>query len=134
MAVQHWGVDQTFIAAIDLSASQYHFVQAGSVAGEVTLSTTASGSAIGVLQNDPKATEMATVRVFGFTKVKVNTEAAASPWVCGLYVKSASDGRCAGALNPAASAHRVGIAYQSISTGSGMLGEIFFTGPQRWAA
>lgn len=134
MAVQYWGIDQTYIAAIDLSASQYHFVKAGSVSGEVTLHNVAGGSPLGVLQNDPKASEMATVRVFGFTKVKVNCEAAASPLVFGNFVKAASDGRVCGALNPAASVTQVGIAQESVSSGCGMLASIWLTGPHRWAA
>lgn len=134
MAVQYWGVDHTYVAAVNLSASQYHFVAAGSVAGEVTLQSTAAGSPIGVLQNDPAAGEMATVRVFGFTKVKANTEASASALVAGRYVKAGSDGRCCGALNPAASEFNVGIAQESIASGCGMLTTIWFTGPRRWAA
>jgi len=133
MAVQYWGIDHTYIAAIDLSASQYHFVKAGSVAGEVSLSNVVAGSPLGVLQNDPKAGEMATVRVFGFTKVEVNCESAASPLVFGQWVKTASDGRACGALNPAASATRLGIAQESIASGCGMNATIFLTGPQKWA-
>jgi len=125
MAQYNWGLDQSYTAAVDLSASQYYFVIAGSVAGEVTISATAAASCLGVLQNDPRAAEEATVRVFGFSKVRANTESAASPLVWGQYVKSGSDGMCTGALNPSACTCWMGRAEESLASGSGVYVRIF---------
>ena len=128
MATYDWGVDRSFKAAIDLSASQYSFVKAGSVAGEVTLAVTTGGSVIGVLQNKPKAAEEATVRVLGFTKVRAQSSAAASPLTYGGFVKSGSDGAAwgCGAQALAASTFTAGIAYEAYATATGcVLAEIF---------
>lgn len=111
MATYNWGVDKTFTAAIDLSASQYRFVTGGSIAGEVTLNTTAGGSALGVLQNDPKAAEEAVVRVFGFTKVKA--DGSASALVYNAPVKAGSAGMCEGFIVGAACAWAMGITLEA---------------------
>ena len=76
MAVYHTipGADVSFVAAVNLSSCQYFFVQAGSVAGEVTGATGASNPApLGVLQNSPSAGQEARVRLVGPTKVKAVT-------------------------------------------------------------
>jgi len=62
--------DVSFIAGVDFSTSQYQFVTPGSVAGEVTLGTGASGPApIGIIQNNPSAGQEARVRILGFSKL-----------------------------------------------------------------
>jgi len=122
-----------FTADVDLSGSQYQMVKASSTAGNVQLCGTAAASAIGVLQNDPKAGEEASVLVFGPTLVSANAESAASPLVYGGQVKCASDGRAAGMLNPAASSYSVGYALEALASGCGVKVEIFFTGPRRAA-
>jgi len=124
MATYNWGVDKTFIALDDLSSYQYRFVHA-SGAGYVSLSVTAAGSVLGVLQNDPVAGEEAAVRMIGFTKVMSNCESAASPLVFGSFVKSGSDGMATGAANPAASSFTAGVSMESVATGSGQYIEIF---------
>ena len=128
MATYDWGLDRTFKAAIDLSASQYSFVIAGSIAGECTLATTTGGSVIGVLQNKPRATEGATVRVLGFSKVRAQSSAGASPLTWGGFVKAGSDG-CAwgcGVQATAASTFSAGISYDAYATSTGcVMAEIF---------
>lgn len=113
-------------ASVDLSASQYQFVTAGSIEGEVkVMSGSVAGSALGVLVNDPKATEEATVCVFGFTKVSANAEEAASPLVAGGLIKAASDGRATGMLNYSASTWSLGWSSCALATGSGVYIEMF---------
>ena len=126
MATYNWGVDKSFIAGEDMSASQYYFViPVASAAGYVEIAGTAAASVLGVLQNDPVAGEEAQVRMMGFTKVRCNAESAASPLVFGGLVKSASDGMATGALNPAASSITAGVSMEAVATGSGQYIEIF---------
>jgi hypothetical protein len=125
MATYNWGLDKGFLADVDLSASQYYFVIPASTAGYVKIAATAAASVLGVLQNDPKAGEVATVRMLGFSKVRANAESAASPIVFGGLVKSGSHGQAVGALNPAASSITAGVAMEAYSSGSGAYIEIF---------
>ncbi len=83
--------DEIFTAAVSLASSQYFFVTAGSITGEVVIATGASNPApLGVLQNTPAAAGKAIVRVFGRTSI------AASPNACdlrfGRFVTAASNG------------------------------------------
>jgi hypothetical protein len=57
----------SFEAGADLSGQQFHFVKMNNT-GQVILAT-ASGDAIGVLQNKPKLGGAATVCIIGVTKV-----------------------------------------------------------------
>ena len=125
MATYNWGVDKTFLADVDLSASQYYFVVPASRAGYVQINGVAAASVLGVLQNDPVAGEEAVVRMLGFTKVRSNTNAGASPLAFGGLVKSASDGMATGALNPAASSITAGVSMEAVASGSGQYVEIF---------
>lgn len=127
MATYDWGVDRTFIAAVDLSASQYSIMKAGSIAGECTLNATSAGSCLGVLQNKPKATEAATVRVLGFSKVHIQSDAGASPPTWGGFVKSGSDGKAIGYISSTASQYACGIFYDTtFTTSTGcIMGEMF---------
>jgi hypothetical protein len=90
-------IDESFKAAVDLSSYQYCFVKAGSIAGEVTYA--AGGSAplpLGVLQNDPDATQEATVRIFGVSKLSASgalSTGAASAIAHGDPLTSGSNGK-----------------------------------------
>ena len=92
-----WGLDESFTAATNLSASQWHFVQAGSISGEVAICTGGSiPGPIGILQNDPVAGEQATVRLFGISKLSacaaIQPGAAASAIIMGDFLVSGSSG------------------------------------------
>ena len=64
-----YAIDESFTASTDLSAKQYFWVKCGSVAGEVSLATGASGPmALGILQNNPKQGDAAVVRLLGVSK------------------------------------------------------------------
>lgn len=109
-----WGSDQSFKAAVDLNDYQYRFVISGSVEGEITFAATLAGSALGVLQNDPRAGEEATVRVAGISKVMAD---AASALTYGCLVKTGSTGMAIGMANPAASTFSVGYCQEAVSSG-----------------
>ncbi len=136
MAVYNWGVDATFKAWQDFSSSQYRFVKAGSISGEITLQATANASCIGVIQNDPKALEEATVRVLGFSKVQADTEAGASPITVGGWVNSASQGTAKGMQGCTnASVFWQGVVIDTAyATGSGAYIQVLLLGPQRTGA
>ena len=73
MATQGNEIRQTFVAGADLSNKQYTLVTCNGVAadGERTVVSPAAGAkADGVVINNPKNTQAATVVVFGRTKVK----------------------------------------------------------------
>jgi hypothetical protein len=118
-----WGLDLSFKADVDFSASQWCLVRPASTAGYVELANTANSSVLGVIQNDPKAGEEATVRVLGTTKVRSNADASALSW--GRFLKSGSDGMVAGYLSYAASVNAVGLCLEALSSGSGILTEMF---------
>lgn len=74
------GIDETFLADVDLSSCQYRFVMPASTKDYVTGATGASNPApLGVLQNAPVAGAIARVRVFGVTCM-----VAVTPSGCGL--------------------------------------------------
>ena len=69
--------DMPMTACGDLGDYQYHFVRGASTAGRVEVANGASGPMpFGVLQNDPRNLEEATVRVWGTSKVVVSGSAA----------------------------------------------------------
>jgi hypothetical protein len=128
MATYDWGVDRSFKAAMDLSACQYRFVAAGSVAGEVTGLVTVGAQSIGVLQNKPRSGEEATVRVLGFSKVC--SDSSSNPtW--GAFVQSSSTGMALGyGAAQAASKFSTGVMMDTtVTTGSSTMVEIFVTQP-----
>ena len=129
MATYNYGIDKTLIAAVDLSSYQYYVMVAGSTAGECTVATGHGASAIGILQNDPTAGEEAVVRVFGFSKVRATTEAAASTLKAWNPVKSSSTGMITGFVtSTAGSANwQLGLSTETYSTGSGAYLEMFVT-------
>jgi hypothetical protein len=123
MAVYNWGVDKTFIADVDMNTAQYKFVTAASTGDRyVKAATVAGGSSFGVLQNDPRAGEEATVRVWGFTKVMANANASALAFA--KFVKSGSDGMACGAANLAASDNALGMSMETLTSGSGIYVEV----------
>jgi len=132
MATYNWGVDRTFKAGMpNLGDYQYGFVKLGGTAACMVINaSTIGGSVLGVLQNDPKsASDLAVVRVAGFTKIRVDTENAASPVIAGQWVKSASNGWAIGCradkFAVAASTWCTGIALENIASGSGQYIEIY---------
>lgn len=128
-------VDLSLIANADLSAKQYHFVTAGSVAGEVKACSTAAGSVLGVLQNDPKQGEEATVRIMGPTLLTIDTDAGASAVTYGGFLTCASQGMARG-NNPvyATCCFVPAIALEAVSTGSGVVISAILLPPlNRWS-
>ena len=65
--------DESYQAAVDLSASQYRAVKFGSV--ENTVSLAAVGAGIGVIQNKPEAGQAVQVRHLGISRVVVDGNA-----------------------------------------------------------
>ena len=124
-----WGLDVPFKAAVDLSSYQYYLMKAGSIAGEVTFNATANGSCLGVLQNDPTAGEEAAVRIFGSTKVRASTEQAASLINWGGLLKSSSTGMATGYVGTTASYFAVGMAFETVASGSGQYIDAFVFPP-----
>lgn len=94
-----FAIDESFKAAVDLSSYQYRFVRAGSVAGEVIYASGGSSPMpLGVLQNDPTAGDVASVRLLGVTKLTVNgllssDGTTASDFGNGDPIVSGSDGK-----------------------------------------
>lgn len=56
------------VAAADLSTKQYHIAALASTARQVKVAAAATGTVIGILQNDPLAGEAASVVCAGMTK------------------------------------------------------------------
>lgn len=115
-----FGFDYTFVADIDLSASQYRFVVPASTVGNIKGSVTSGASVFGVLQNDPKAGEVATVRVLGTTLLYVDS---ASPASYGKFLKTGSNGQGLGYQSLTASTFGAAIALDNVTSGSGILVE-----------
>jgi hypothetical protein len=127
-------ITRSFTSACDFNSGsgQYTFVRAGSIAGEVTgmAPLLINSSPLGVLQNDPKQGDEATVCLFGLTKIRVETEDAASPLTFGGLVKCASSGKAIGTdTTKSASINVVGVALEAVASGSGSYIEMWFTGP-----
>lgn len=87
MTYEGTAVDWTFVAAADLSAAQYKFVELDAN-GKVTVCNAATDIPVGVLQNDPASGEAATVRVFGISKV-----AADAALTIGNLIGTSADGQ-----------------------------------------
>lgn len=74
MAYEQPGLKITLIAAADLSAKQYCFVNADTTAaGSKAALPSAGGRAVGVLQNKPASGEAAEICVDGISKCLVGT-------------------------------------------------------------
>jgi hypothetical protein len=122
VATFNWGVDFTYLADTDLDTSQYKFVVPASTAGYCKVCAVAGASVLGVLQNDPRAGEEATVRTMGYTKVMANANVAGSTITFGKFVKSGSDGQAQGFADviATASGNAVGMAEETLASGSGI--------------
>jgi len=96
MALERRGFDVNMIADVDLNSYQYHFVMpastsAGGSARRVKLSTgTCNPAPIGILQNDPRAGDVAQVRIEGVSRLMCNLTA--SGLYTGRTITCASDG------------------------------------------
>jgi len=89
-------LDISLEAAEDLSSYQYHFVTLDSD-GKVQLLNAAGDTVIGVLQNDPKSGEEASVRVLGVSKVVANDALAVLTAVKAEFVGVTDCGKAADA-------------------------------------
>lgn len=117
------GIDIPVTASGDLNSVQFRFVTKGGADKNVIQATGASNPyPIGVLQNDPRDGETANVRIWGTSKVYV--DAAASQLVYGGLVTCGSTGLAVPEGATSGSAPIVGMMLTSISSGSGVLGEI----------
>lgn len=109
------GLDFPFSASGDLDAVQYRFVMQATTAGRVLRATGASNPApLGVLQNDPKSGDTATVRIWGISFLDVNADTAIS---YGDYLTSSSVGH--GVINTNGSSVAA-VALQAVTSGSGV--------------
>jgi hypothetical protein len=130
MAVYGMQITKSFKSDVDLSASgRYTLVTNSSAAGYITKAgSVVNSSALGVLQNNPKAGEEALVCLFGLTKIWIEcTPSDASPVLVGGYLKAASSGKCSGTVPLAsASMNIMGVALEAVASGSGQYIEMFF--------
>jgi hypothetical protein len=106
MASYNWGVDKTYIASADMTSSQ------------VKVAATAGVYAIGILQNNPKSGEEATVRVMGYSKVHAEGGTAIT---CGSYISTGSLGECIAATSTTACAYILGRAEETLSSGADVM-------------
>jgi hypothetical protein len=120
--------DASFIAASDLSTSQF-MVVSSSAAGYVDLCTASSGSVavvtrgIGILQNNPTSGHAAIVRILGKSKAVASSSAAIT---MGYFVATTTWG----ALTTATTgAWVLGPAMTASTGGSGQLIEVLLNGP-----
>lgn len=131
MATTGNGIRESFVAAVDLSSYQWHFVKAGSVSGEVNVSTGGSDPyPLGILENDPTAGQEAIVCLFGLSKVSASarasgTGAAACAIAMGGNIVSSSLGL---GVKGAASAINA-IALETVTSGTGGVIRVFVLSP-----
>ncbi len=119
MATYNYGIDLPFSASGDLTAKQYYFVTHASAAKRVQASTGASNPApIGVLQNDPRTGEEATVRVWGVSKVVADADTAIG---YGDYLTSGSTGMAVINTNGSSVA---AMSLQDLTSGTGVYIEV----------
>lgn len=129
MATYGVGFDESFKAAVDLSAKQYYWVRAGSVVNEVALATGGSvPQPIGILQNNPKAGEEAVVRIFGISKLAASATAstgAASAIANGDIITCGSGGL---GVKASASVFNA-MALEAVGSGTGATIKVFINPP-----
>jgi hypothetical protein len=120
----------TFVAGVDFSAcptTQYRFVRAGSIAGEVRLASGASNPGpLGVLQNSPSTGQEAVVVMIGPTKLAVNGAPCTISF--GKYIICASDG-FGQALDVTTCNSYSATWLAPTATTASVIGEGFFWGP-----
>lgn len=92
MAIEHSGLDASFIAAEDLSAHQYNFIHQ---ADDTTVDLVDSGAEfpLGILQNAPVLGETAVVRLTGTSKLVMNALVAVGALVKVEYVGATDNGK-----------------------------------------
>lgn len=115
--------DLPMTASGDLDTAQYHFVMPATTAKRVLLASGGSGPApMGVLQNDPRSLEAATVRVMGTTQLYMSTACGAIGY--GDWITSGSDGQ--GVLAAGAGGSNIhGMALAALASGSGVVLEAY---------
>lgn len=115
MATYNYGIDLPFSASGDLTNKQYYFVIPSGAAKRVQVATGASNPApLGVLQNDPRTGEEATVRVWGVSKVVADADTAIA---YGDFLTSGSTGMAVVNTNGSSVA---AVALQALSSGTGV--------------
>ena len=111
------GLDLPFTASGDMNSYQYYFVKCASTSNRIDVATGGSDPApIGVIQNDPYSTDLATVRVLGISKVFVSSSVAIQ---VGNLLTAGSAG-AAEIVNSDGSAFHA-VALEDISAGSGYI-------------
>ena len=83
---------ETFKAAADLSAAQYHFVKLNATGG-IVLCDSADDVPIGVLQDDPAGGQDGNVMLSGTTKLEVERGAAGTAVAIGDRIGTGGNGR-----------------------------------------
>ena len=92
MAIDHSGLDVSYIAGEDLSSHQFHFVHLENDT-QVTLMDNATEFPIGILQNTPASGEAAVVRVTGTSYLKMNGAVAVGAKVKHEYLSGSDCGK-----------------------------------------
>jgi len=91
MAFENGILDVSFPAAEDLTNDQYRFVVLSGTS--MRRPNAETDVVLGILQNAPKITEAATVRVIGISKLQANDALAAGVFVKAEYVSAADAGK-----------------------------------------
>lgn len=118
------GIDLPFSASGDSDTWQYHWVKPAGTAKRFDLATGGSGpAALGVLQNDPRSGEEATVRVFGTTFIFADATSTAIGYAD--WLSCGSDGQ---AIIAAGSVVQ-GIALQALASGASVKIEAYIFPP-----
>jgi hypothetical protein len=119
-------IDIPMSASGDLEDVQYLFVQPAETAKYVLTATGGSGPApLGVLQNDPRSTEGAAVRLFGTSLLECSTACGAIGY--GDWLTSGSNGQ--GVLAAGAGSTVCAMSMGELSSGSGVLIEALIFPP-----
>jgi hypothetical protein len=117
MATYNYGIYYPFSASGDLSAAQYRFVTQAGTAKRVIRSTGACNPApMGILQNDPRSGEEATVCVWGVSKVLADAETGTAI-AYGDFLTSGSTGMAVANTNGSSVA---AVALEALASGSGI--------------
>lgn len=110
---EYWSIPG-LSAASSLASAQYYVVQLCSTVGQVKLATSGTSKVIGVVQNDPAASEAADVAFLGI--VKAACEASTT---VGSFLTSSSTGRVK--ITTTDADRIVGMALESYSTAGGII-------------
>ena len=108
----------SFPAAADLSGKQYHIVDMESD-GEVTSTTGATDSPVGVLQNKPAAAgRAASVAIGGITKVAARSTAGSGDFAIGTQLVSNAAGKAVKFDGTSKNHYILGRALEATTTGT----------------